>query len=518
MYSSKQPRQDAHQQWQAAVQQAVTTPQLALQVRALAGAIQWDALKTPTNLGDSKWGRAELLSRRKDHSGRGWEYQLRIRSLVPPPPLPPVLPQSAAPGPSTLPANTSLISTLMSSLIPTVAPTNPTIPPAPTVPATAPAPAEAQQQPAALVEEANTAAAPAAAVTAQPAAGKGEAANGRATADRQAAGQAQHKQALADDIDLPAQNGHLEHRSGQPESAAGDPAADAGNGHAPDTKMTAVNGGEQHTGRQLEHREGSPVTQDALSALMADAGPSKVQPVGGSAAEPAGGQAEDHAGSRSGAAAEDEQLPRPEHAEGAPPPPALPAAAPEVTPGPEEPRQSSPAASQIQSDRAASGEALPAGAGQQPSSRQQSPSSQPPATVLLEVHEPDTPGAEAWVSVRITAADSGIGQDRPRSASGSIAEDMPAVMDARFVHYRWVPPGGMPAVPATILAGDEAFWPDLPEDEQRYSGQPAAQAVMLPLPSPLPLKRTGPPNAFAKASGKVLQPLRGLSASPASRA
>ena len=84
-YNSKLASQDAHQQWRAATEQSLTAAQLAVQLRALDAAILWDALKTPGSLGDSKWGRAELLSKRRDPSGRSWEYQLHIRPLNPPP-------------------------------------------------------------------------------------------------------------------------------------------------------------------------------------------------------------------------------------------------------------------------------------------------------------------------------------------------------------------------------------------------------------------------------------------------
>ena len=83
-YNSKHASQDAHQQWVAATEQTRTAPQLAIQLRALDAAILWDALKNPGSLGDSLWGRAELLGRRRDTTGKAWEYQLRIRPLQSP--------------------------------------------------------------------------------------------------------------------------------------------------------------------------------------------------------------------------------------------------------------------------------------------------------------------------------------------------------------------------------------------------------------------------------------------------
>lgn len=88
--------------------------------------------------GDSRWGRAELLGRRRDPTGQGWEYQLRIRPLQPPAQPAPV------PGPSLGPG---LVSSVLSSLgVPTVS-----VQPLSTVPAVgmapAPSPASSGQRP-----------------------------------------------------------------------------------------------------------------------------------------------------------------------------------------------------------------------------------------------------------------------------------------------------------------------------------------------------------------------------------
>lgn len=78
----------------------------------------------------------------------------------------------------------------------------------------------------------------------------------------------------------------------------------------------------------------------------------------------------------------------------------------------------------------------------------------------------------------------------------------------RYEGYRWIPAVGMPSVPPTISATAQGFWPDLPEDEQRYSQQPSSQPAVRPLL--LPARRdsqsapgSGAAAQAAKASAKV---------------
>lgn len=57
---------------------------------------------------------------------------------------------------------------------------------------------------------------------------------------------------------------------------------------------------------------------------------------------------------------------------------------------------------------------------------------------------------------------------REASQDGASPEQWAVASQKWAELYRWVPPGGLPHVPPTIGWEEEGFWPELPEDEQRY--------------------------------------------------
>lgn len=91
VYSAKKPGIAQRLEWRAAVQAALSCPELALQLRILDSAILWDSLKRPAE--DGKWAGAEILARRAALRSPGWHYLLRggpsdlseVRSSQPPP-------------------------------------------------------------------------------------------------------------------------------------------------------------------------------------------------------------------------------------------------------------------------------------------------------------------------------------------------------------------------------------------------------------------------------------------------
>lgn len=75
--------------WRAGMQAARDAAELALRLRALEAALQWDALKRPA--AEGAWAGAQLLDRRAA-AGAGWEYLLRMGAGS----APPVAPAAAA--------------------------------------------------------------------------------------------------------------------------------------------------------------------------------------------------------------------------------------------------------------------------------------------------------------------------------------------------------------------------------------------------------------------------------------
>jgi hypothetical protein len=72
VYSQKAPVLAQRQRWIAAVEAAVTCPELAIALRHFDAAVLWDSVRRPAE--DGKWASAQVLSRRPGLVPASWQY------------------------------------------------------------------------------------------------------------------------------------------------------------------------------------------------------------------------------------------------------------------------------------------------------------------------------------------------------------------------------------------------------------------------------------------------------------
>jgi len=72
VYSQKVPGLAQRQRWIAAVEAAVTCPELAVALRHFDAAVLWDSVRRPPE--DGKWAGVQFLGRRADVVPNSWQY------------------------------------------------------------------------------------------------------------------------------------------------------------------------------------------------------------------------------------------------------------------------------------------------------------------------------------------------------------------------------------------------------------------------------------------------------------